>query len=251
MNDRMRPADAVPAPVGASERANAGLHDHVADELIRMAPGRETRILDLGCGTGAFLRRLATSGYRHLTGIDIKTPLVADAPIRYVECDLDRPWPIESGSVDLMVGIEVIEHVENTGTLLQEASRVLRPGGCLLLTTPNVHSVEARLRFLLLGQLKQFDALGDPTHVSPIFLFPARRLVERHALTIERTWGHPVDGSSPTSRPALRALARALRLMGVRGEPDGDQLCTVLRRRAHEADPSDTAKQRAVTAHYR
>lgn len=246
----MRQASAVPVPVGQPERANSGLHEHVFQELIRMAPDRQTRVLDLGCGTGAFLRRLAAAGYRELTGVDIKTPVAADALLRYVECDLDRPWPIEPDSVDLVVAIEVIEHVENTGTLLQEVSRVLRPGGCMLLTTPNVHSVEARLRFLLLGQLKQFDAIGDPTHISPLFLFPARRLVERHALALERSWGHPTDGSSPTSRAALRSLSCALRWMGVKGAPDGDQLCVVLRRMARTTGPSDVTKQQIVTAHY-
>jgi SAM-dependent methyltransferase len=251
VNDRLALTPALPTLADSAERANPGLHDHVADELVRLAPDRNSRLLDLGCGTGAFLRRLAASGYRHLTGIDIKTPSAADGAIRYIECDLDHPWPIESGAIDLVLAIEAIEHVENVGTMLQEASRVLRPGGCLLLTTPNVHSVEARLRFLLLAQLKQFDALGDPTHVSPLFLFPARRLIERHALALERVWGHPLDGSSPTSRPGLRGLARVLRWMGVRGAPDGDQLCIVLRRQQHAQGHGDASKQQLVTSHYR
>ena len=48
------------------------LHPHVAAKVHALAPDPETRILDLGCGSGALLERLAGMGYRQLTGVDIR-----------------------------------------------------------------------------------------------------------------------------------------------------------------------------------
>jgi hypothetical protein len=110
-----------------------------------------------------------------------------------------------------------------------------------------MHSLEARLRLLLQGGLKQFDAIGDPTHITPIFRYPFAKLLARHGLRIGRDWGHPSDGQSPTSRPLLRTLARAVHLAGLRGQPAGDNFCMVIERTTEPDGPSKVA---ALTAHY-
>jgi 2-polyprenyl-3-methyl-5-hydroxy-6-metoxy-1,4-benzoquinol methylase len=209
-----------------AERANAGLHPHVIDRVLQQVPDREARILDLGCGSGSMLGRLARLGYRRLHGIDISLPAEPTVGVSFSEADLDSPvLPFEAESLDLVLCVEVIEHMENPGHLLKEIARVLHPCGRLLITTPNVHSIEARLRLLLLGELKQFDRIGDPTHIAPIFNHPFALLLHRHGLQAEQSWGYPLDGGSPTSRPALRALAGMLKLFGLKGTPAGDQLC--------------------------
>jgi len=201
------------------ERANAGLHAHVEAVLMASVTDRGARILDLGCGTGAFLRRLATIGYRALDGIDIALPGQSIAGVTLHESDFDRAWPFEAERFDAIVAIEVIEHVENMGLVLSELARVF--------------------------------TLGDPTHISPVFLFPFKCLAGRHGLRLTRHWGHPLDGSSPTSRPALRWLASGLRILGLRAHPGGDQLCMVLHKaRAGDQTSSFDVKRRAVTAHY-
>jgi hypothetical protein len=59
-------------------------------------------------------------------------------------------------------------------------------------TTPNLHSAQAKLLFALGDRLKQFDAKGDPTHITPIVLFPFTRLLNRHGLTVLESWGFPL-----------------------------------------------------------
>lgn len=57
------------------ERTSAtGLHAHVLDQVERLHLPKDSRILDLGCGTGALLARLQMAGYVNLTGIDIAPP---------------------------------------------------------------------------------------------------------------------------------------------------------------------------------
>ncbi|MBC7996069.1 MAG: class I SAM-dependent methyltransferase [Rhizobacter sp.] len=233
------------------ERANAGLHPHVLEKIQSIQAARDSRIVDLGCGSGAMLNRLAELGYTNLCGLDIAPPPTPSPSISFIECDLDAcVTPLADESVDLVVSVEVFEHIENLGSLLTELHRVLAPRAAMLLTTPNVHSLEARLRYLLLGKLKQFDALGDPTHILPIFLFPFERVLRRHGFEIESSWGYPLDGSSPTSRFGLQAAARVLRALGVQGSPSGDQLCLLVRKGSDLHPSKARSKRESVTSHY-
>jgi 2-polyprenyl-3-methyl-5-hydroxy-6-metoxy-1,4-benzoquinol methylase len=233
------------------ERANAGLHAHVMQLMSELVPDRTSPILDVGCGTGAFLVRLQAAGYRSLAGVDIKTPAAGLAGINFSEFDLDTgTMPFADASFRVVTSIEVFEHVENLGALVSEIARVLAPDGVFIMTTPNIHSIEARLRFLLLGKLKQFDDLSDPTHISPIVLHTFARLLKRHSLEIATVGSFPVDGSSPTSRGMLRAMARVLKMLGLRANPDGDHLSLLIRHRVSSASHSNAEKRELVTAHY-
>jgi 2-polyprenyl-3-methyl-5-hydroxy-6-metoxy-1,4-benzoquinol methylase len=237
--------------MGLSERTTGELHKLVAERVTKLVPRRDAKILDVGCGTGALLVRLRTLGFQRLVGIDIDPP--SNLPgIEFFQSDLDNcKTKVENGSIDLVIAVEVFEHIENIGGLLQELSRLLGPTGLILMTTPNVHSVEAKIRYLLTGCLKQFDDIGDPTHVTPIFRFPFERILKRHGFFIIDAWGHPEDGSSPTSRWGLRLLAKVGRLFGLKGEPAGDTLCMLLGRTADwEQSRSVKLKREYLTAHY-
>ena len=234
-----------------AERATAGLHDHIFRCIVALIPNKASRVLDVGCGTGAMLSRLKESGYLNLIGADIDPPFHLPGVSLHRQ-DLDCPsLPLAEESIDLCVAIELIEHLESPGMLLAELRRVLRPGGIVLITTPNVHSIEARVRWMFVANLKQFDSKGDPTHITPIFRFPFRRLVERHGFIVTKEWGFLENGSSPSSRPSLRLLARFVRLLGLRGQPDGDVLCLALQKSQPEAGAANQDKQQILTAHYR
>jgi SAM-dependent methyltransferase len=229
------------------------LHPHVAAKVQALQPDPETRILDLGCGSGALLERLAGMGYRQLTGVDIRPP-DSTAAIRYEQVDLDQfRLDAPDGSFDLVLAVEVIEHIENPGLFLAELARLLKTGGLALFTTPNLHSAQAKLLFALGDRLKQFDAKGDPTHITPIVLFPFIRLLNRHGLTVLESWGFPLDGSSPTSRPVMRWAARLMRPL-LRSRIQGDNLIMLVSSSCG-ADScreiaSESGKKEMLTAHY-
>lgn len=234
-----------------AERTPGGLHKLVTDRIVKLVPNRDAMILDIGCGTGALLVRLRDLGFQRLVGIDINPPANLDG-IDFFQSDLDDcSTPFDNGSFDLVIAVEVLEHVENIGGLLKELSRLLGPTGLLLMTTPNVHSVEAKIRYLLTGNLKQFDALGDPTHVTPIFRVPFEKILKRYGFSIIDACGLPEDGSSPTSRMSLRLLAKAARLLGIKGEPAGDHLCLLLGRTTNwQESTNPSLKTQYLTAHY-
>ena len=123
------PADATPERF---ERRLAFLLAHVA-------PG-ET-VLDLGCGAGEFSAALAQAG-AHPSGVDVAAEALRRAGERApgVELRLWRdgePLPLEDNSADAVWAGEVVEHVVDVAPWLSEVRRVLRPGGTLLLTTPD------------------------------------------------------------------------------------------------------------------
>lgn len=108
--------------------------------LARVHAGE--RVLDAGCGEGLFTSALSRAGAQAI-GLD-----VAEEPLRRARLrdpalsDLrlspaEGPWPVPDADVDVVWAGETLEHVADTVGWLSEARRVLRPGGRLLLSTPN------------------------------------------------------------------------------------------------------------------
>jgi SAM-dependent methyltransferase len=189
----------------------------------------DAAILDVGCGTGAWLRRLSEAGYSNLWGVDQDVSNVGFASARVATVDLDQDgFPFGDQRFSLITAIEVIEHLENPGRLYHLARHYLEDGGYLLLTTPNMHSLVSRLRYLLTGQLGQFDEKGDLTHVAPLLLSGAARVFPRYNLTVVERWGYPAHGSLVYRRP-LELASRALGLLLPNDVP-GDALCLLLRK---------------------
>lgn len=135
----------------------------VSYRTIRSLAGYpELRILDLSCGLGELLLRFHRDGctctgtrYRVddyvVRGKDIDLP----ADVQIVEdIDLDATLPFPDGSFDVVVMTEVLEHLANHLTVIREAGRVLRPGGHLFFTTPNIQRLHSRFHFFMSGTHK-------------------------------------------------------------------------------------------------
>jgi SAM-dependent methyltransferase len=107
-------------------------------------PGR--RVLDVGCGAGLGTRDLIAAGAAEVVGIDRRPEalaLASDADDRepageWVEHDLERGLPFPDGRFDVVVALEVIEHVREQQHLVDEIRRVLAPDGVALLSVPHL-----------------------------------------------------------------------------------------------------------------
>jgi SAM-dependent methyltransferase len=121
--------------------------------LDGLPPGR---VLDAPCGDGALALELSERGWRTCAA-DIEPVRVAaaDGP-RFVRLDLDEPLPFADGTFDAVVSLEGLEHLLSPARCLAEFCRVLRPGGRLVLTTPNVNNVQSRWHYLTAGRFSGF-----------------------------------------------------------------------------------------------
>jgi len=211
------------------ERTVSGLHASLIGRIPRTI-NQISPILDLGFGSGAWLQRLSESGFLDLTGIERDTSVIQSRVGKHVIADLDsRGWRVPGKRFVLITAIEVIEHLGNIGSFLEEAKKVMADDGWMLLTSPNIHSLSVRFRFLLTGDLKQFGSVGDTTHLFPIVLGTFPRLLERYGLELVEYWGYPEDGRTITSRSFVNWGMRLFRLFLPEHVP-GDVICMLIRR---------------------
>jgi SAM-dependent methyltransferase len=136
-------------------------------------PGRG-KILDLSCGDGESARLLAKLGYSVVATDYGAPPLLSPGIDRVAGVDLNRYLPFRADAFDAVDIVEVIEHIENQPQLIREIARVLRPGGALLISTPNILNAFSRLRFLftgfLRGRVKPVHYMSQPGRAPNIYL---------------------------------------------------------------------------------
>lgn len=188
-----------------------GLHEFVAANVLARYARRGTRAADLGAGPGAMSERLHALGY-DVVAVD-HDHAVYQGSFPFVALDFNQPGfasQLGVGTFDLIVAVEVIEHVESPIGFLRNVAQLLKPAGIAVITTPNVDSLPARAKFLVAGKIRMLDERGDPTHISPIFsdLF-RRQFLPRTGLKLSEHHLFPPNGYQLTRRP----LAWALRLV--------------------------------------
>ena len=185
---------------------------HAALALLSGLP--HGRVLDAPCGDGALSRDLVAHGWGTWAA-DIE-PVAFDRRdgVRFLRLDLDGPLPFADGAFDAVVSLEGIEHLLSPARCLAEFCRILRPGGRLVLTTPNVDNVQSRWHYLVGGRFSGFRPLarrgleemdGDPVkHVTPPYLPTIVYVLSRHGVAVER-----IDVTMVRTRQSARPAARA------------------------------------------
>jgi len=150
--------------------AHAAAHRYLAGPVLaRLHASGARRVLDLGCGNGAFSALLAREGYE-TTGVDHSVSGIEIAKSRrgaaFAQHDLNAPLPeIHVGRYDAVVSLEVIEHLLLPRRLIEVALAALRPGGLLVVSTP-YHGYLKNLALALLGAFdSHWHPLRDYGHV--------------------------------------------------------------------------------------
>ncbi|MBF0613540.1 MAG: methyltransferase domain-containing protein [Magnetococcales bacterium] len=156
-------------------------------------------VLDAPSGSG-WLRQ-ACAAEVAIDGLDL---FAAEAGAHYrhfFQSDMNEGIPRECPMYDCIVSCEGLEHLHAPSVFLQAAKRHLRPGGLLIVSTPNVWYPGARLQYLLRGFFPSFPCLvgriapGTHMHVTP-WSFPQLYLILRmlgfHEITLHQSaWPAP------------------------------------------------------------
>jgi len=190
---------------------NAGLHDFVGERVLSRYAKPGMRAADLGTGPGAMAARLRALGCQ-VTAVD-RNSNGYEAGLPHVSLNFDQPdFAPEIGLrlFNVVTAIEVIEHVESPIGFLRNLGKLLAPGGVAVVTTPNVDSLPARIKFFVAGKIRTMDDRGEPTHISPIFLDLLRRqFLSRAGITLREHLLFPPDGYQLSRRPIAEILRLA------------------------------------------
>ena len=119
----------------------------ILNRLPTLGLAPKSKVLDAPCGsTAALTLALRERGF-DATGADIDPEAAIALGSDFAKANLDGalPWPDQS--FDAAISTEGIEHLENHYSFLREINRILKPGGTLLLTTPNITALRSRVRF--------------------------------------------------------------------------------------------------------
>ena len=141
--------------------------------------GGEGKLLDFGAGKGTLTTRLYRTGrFTRITAVDI-TPRPADLPepIGWISADLNDALPFSDGGLDVIIATEVIEHLENPRFVAREWYRLLRPGGQLLLSTPNNESLRSILALIFRGHYAHFGQESYPAHITALLRKDLERIL--------------------------------------------------------------------------
>jgi len=123
------------------------------------------RVLDVGGGVGWLASEIQKLGNYDVFVNDISEKQLKEAKKRYkiktILGDITEGLPISRESFDIVIFSEVIEHLFFPDKALKEIYRILRKDGFLIITTPNISTLQTRLQFLISGNLPELDPKGN------------------------------------------------------------------------------------------
>ncbi|MBK6748889.1 MAG: class I SAM-dependent methyltransferase [Pyrinomonadaceae bacterium] len=163
-----------------------------------LGPMPRGRLLDVPSGRGALAEGLIKMGFE-VSCADLYPEIFQLENVEILKGDLDGKLPYKDDSFDYIVCIEGLEHIENPANAIREFSRVLKSGGTLIASVPNIMNIEERLRWLFSGYTSHFKPLSSDVqaeyveivgsmeeiafHINPIGYSEMRYLLEKSGLS--------------------------------------------------------------------
>jgi SAM-dependent methyltransferase len=192
--------------------------------LDALAITGETRLLDVGCGSGLALRIAADRGAT-VTGLDASSALLEHARRRVpgaplVQGELEE-LPLADGSFDVVTGFNSFQYAARPAAALAEAARVLAPGGCLLyLNWAPPEQCEAAAYLAAIGALLPPPPPGAPgpfalsDHDAIVRVFDEAGLDISSTADVTVVWSYPDEATALAGLMAAGPIARAMNHAG-------------------------------------
>lgn len=121
-------------------------------------------LVDVGCGIGRFLE-FASDLTADYIGVDVVRHPGLSQDAEFHRADLDHESiPVPTASADIVAALETIEHLESPRAFCRELARILKPGGWLVVSTPNQLSLLSLLSLIVRGRFVAFQDADYPVH---------------------------------------------------------------------------------------
>jgi 2-polyprenyl-3-methyl-5-hydroxy-6-metoxy-1,4-benzoquinol methylase len=161
--------------------------DVIHAAVLALLEERQVRggtLIDVGCGTGALYWQVrgVFAGY---IGADAVRHQGFPADAEFVQTNLDAAAiALPDGSCDVVACVETIEHVENPRALMRELVRLARPGGWLVVTTPNQLSLLSKLGLITKNEFIHFQERPGlyPAHITALLEIDLLRICRENRL---------------------------------------------------------------------
>ncbi len=190
------------------------IHERVLEIVEKLPRGK---VLDIPCGQGALALQLMKRGFEVHCG-DLDPGLFKLKSANNLVLDLNHFLPYKDMTFDCVTCVEGIEHLENPHLLIREIGRVIKPGGFVVITTPNIMNIKSRIYFLLRSYFNNFRYFPQPSsqrellalHVNPIPFGELRYILSRHGFRIEGVSCNRYTRKYPWLMPFLIPLIRLI-----------------------------------------
>ena len=177
------------------------------DQLVRPQLKQDSRLLEIGCGAGNLLVQASVQG-SFPVALDLSMQALTFVRSRFQEFEtgheaikgfaclqsIGEHLPFADESFDFILLSEVVEHLEEPHMSIHEASRVLRPGGRLLVTTPNYRSFWPIMEWTV-DRLNMAPKMGGEQHISKFYPSTLYSLMTQSGLGVE--YSGTIYGFSP------------------------------------------------------
>ena len=201
---------------GAVPLAREETHDKVVEMMEKEPKGK---VLDVPTGTGVLAGRLKKNGF-DVSCCDINPAYFSIPDLSMDIGNLNQTLPYPDLSFDYVICLDGIEHTENPFNTLREFRRILRSGGKLFLSTPNILNIEQRVHYLFTGCLSKIPSHEtirevwnndlSMAHLSPLGYPLLRFVMEHYGFRVLR-----LEKDRPKPKMIwLRPLAWVIRLSG-------------------------------------
>jgi 2-polyprenyl-3-methyl-5-hydroxy-6-metoxy-1,4-benzoquinol methylase len=217
------------ARLSAGESA-AAVHTAVVAALVE----RDIRapvFLDVGCGTGRLRARVQTRCERYI-GADAIRYEGFPSDAEFVNANLDiGQVALPDAACDVVACVETIEHVESPRALMRELVRLTRPGGWVVVTTPNQLSVLSKLALITKNEFVHFQERPGlyPAHISALLEVDLVRMCRENGL-LDITVRYTQQGRMPFTASDWPRLFQAD--SGAKGRAFSDNVLVIARKGA-------------------
>jgi len=211
-------------PTSPVPLAHEAIHDTVVGLLASQPRGP---LLDVPAGEGALAARLIEAGF-DVRCCDLYPEIFRLDGVDVHRGNLDAELPFDDQSFEYVTCLEGLEHIENPQQAMREFARVLKPGGHLIVSVPNILNIEERLKWLLYGYTSHFKPISRPAierlraeyddrveiaaHVNPIGYSELRYVLEKNGFEIVKMFRDKPKGKAWLYWPLVLVIRSISRL---------------------------------------